>query len=46
MLMSVNTRRYLPEAARAARALPCWHLAVKVSNQFGDQLALAHQPMR
>jgi hypothetical protein len=46
MLMSFNIRRYLPEAARAASALPCWHMTVKVSNQLGDQPALAHQPMR
>ena len=46
MLMSFNTRSYLPEAARAASVSPCWHTSVKTSTQFGDEPALAERCMR
>jgi hypothetical protein len=46
MLKSINTRPYLPEAARAATASPCGHTVVWTVGLFGDQPALAHQPMR
>jgi hypothetical protein len=46
MLMTLNTRSYLPEAARAASVSPCWHTSVKTSTQFGDEPALAKRCMR
>ena len=46
MLMSFNTRLYLPEAARAASVSSCWHKPVETANQFGDAATLATRHMR
>jgi hypothetical protein len=46
MLMTVNTRTFLPEAAKAASALPCWHKPVDNGSQAGYVLALAERWMR
>jgi hypothetical protein len=46
MLMTVNTRVFLPEAAEAASALPCWHKLVETGSQAGYVLALAERWMR
>jgi hypothetical protein len=46
MLMTVNTRTFLPEAARAASASPRWHKSVTTDSQNGYVLALAERWMR
>lgn len=46
MLMTVNTRTFLPEAAEAASTLPCWHKPVDTGSQTGYVLALAERWMR
>jgi hypothetical protein len=46
MLMTVNTRAFLPEAAEAASALPFWHKSVDNGSQSGYVLALAERWMR
>ncbi len=46
MLMTVNTRTFLPEAAEAASALPCWHKPVDTGSQTGYVLTLAERWMR
>lgn len=46
MLMKVNTRTFLREAAEAGSALPCWHKPVDNGSQAGYVLALAERWMR
>ena len=46
MLMTFNTRTFLPEAAQVASALPCWHKPVDNGSQAGYVLALAERWMR
>jgi hypothetical protein len=46
MLMTVNTRRFLPEAAEAASAVPCWHKPVDSERQASYAPALAERWMR
>ncbi len=46
MLMTLNTRAFLTEAAKAASALPCWHNPVDTGSQTGYVLALAERWMR
>ena len=46
MLMTVNTRTFLPEAAEAASALPCWHKPVDNGSPSGYVPALAERWMR
>ena len=46
MLMTVNTRAFLPETAEAASALPCRHKPVDTGRQTGSVLALAARWMR
>jgi hypothetical protein len=46
MLMTINTRMFLPEAAEAASALPRWHRPVDDGSQTGYVLTLAERWMR
>jgi hypothetical protein len=46
MLMTINTRTFLPEAAQAASALPCWHKPVDTGSQNGYVPALAERWVR
>jgi hypothetical protein len=41
MLMTINTRAFLPEAAEAASASPCWHRSDDRKSQTGYVLTLA-----
>jgi hypothetical protein len=46
MLMTVNTRTFLPEAAEAALALSCWHKSEDDRSQTGYVPALAERSRR
>ena len=46
MLMTINTRTFLPEAAEAASALSCWHRSEDDKSQTGYVPALAERSSR
>ena len=46
MLMTVDTRTFLPEAAWAASASPCRHTSVETDTRNGFVPALAERWMR
>ena len=46
MLMILDTHPFLPRAAKAASASPCWHKPVNDGRQAGYEPALAERWMR
>lgn len=46
MLMILDTHPFLPRAAEAASASPCWHKPVNDGRQAGYEPALAERWMR